>query len=726
MADLTFILTTAGFNALVNPANTGTNAITIDRIGVSSVVLPGSPESNVGIVQLPNELKRIASFGGDVVGDNTIHVTIRDESVDVYALRTFGLYSAGGVLLAFYTQPTPIMEKAASSMLLLAADLQFTNPISAELVFGDTYFINPPATTERQGVVELATAPETATGTDATRAVTPFGLKSLLTALLAGYSQTGHAHAASDVTSGTFADARIPSLAQSKIIGLVDALAGKAASVHTHAMSEITGLVGALGLKLAIADFTWQNLVGKPNVAINGQTVTFQDVTANRGDGTGALFFGTGRYLYSAVGYYELVGAPLIVAGHQVWTAGTFDPSTKANLSGAAFTGQITATGVHIKGPAGGYRELTFRTGDSLRWDLFADTAAESGANAGSNLVLARYSDAGDYLGIAMTVNRSTGGVAFGARPTWNGAVPWDNANFNPADKAAAVHSHDWAQVTGKPFFQASTSAQLRLDDTNAVRRVQLYGDPDGFGFLNTALGGWSLRITGAALYFTASGVERTVWHTGNFDPATKATLNQDVTFNAVRAYGGGGTGAVYLGGPARYVYFNGSEYEMPSSPIRNEGHIVWHEGNALDKACPAGEIKYLASPSIPSGLRALHANGAAISRATYARLFNVIGTTYGVGDGATTFNLPDLRGVFVRGLDNGRGLDSGRTLHSLQMSQNLLHNHSIQSRSSTGSNNGYVEDGDSDGIVRSMFTGFEGGSEARPVNEALLAVITY
>lgn len=59
--------------------------------------------------------------------------------------------------------------------------------------------------------------------------------------------------------------------------------------------------------------------------------------------------------------------------------------------------------------------------------------------------------------------------------------------------------------------------------------------------------------------------------------------------------------------------------------------------------------------------------NGQAVSRTTYAALFAVIGTTYGVGNGTTTFNVPDLRGEFVRGLDNGRGVDAGRTIGSSQ-----------------------------------------------------------
>lgn len=72
-----------------------------------------------------------------------------------------------------------------------------------------------------------------------------------------------------------------------------------------------------------------------------------------------------------------------------------------------------------------------------------------------------------------------------------------------------------------------------------------------------------------------------------------------------------------------------------------------------------------------------LKCDGAAVSRTTYAYLFAKIGGTYGAGNGSTTFNLPDFRGVFPRGLDEGRGLDTGRTLgNTVQEDQNKSHSH--------------------------------------------------
>jgi len=68
---------------------------------------------------------------------------------------------------------------------------------------------------------------------------------------------------------------------------------------------------------------------------------------------------------------------------------------------------------------------------------------------------------------------------------------------------------------------------------------------------------------------------------------------------------------------------------------------------------------------TVPTGF--LECNGAELSRTTYAKLYAVIGDTYGAGDGSTTFNIPDLRGEFIRGFDNGRGVDSGRGIGTAQ-----------------------------------------------------------
>ena len=80
----------------------------------------------------------------------------------------------------------------------------------------------------------------------------------------------------------------------------------------------------------------------------------------------------------------------------------------------------------------------------------------------------------------------------------------------------------------------------------------------------------------------------------------------------------------------------------------------------------PAGSVIFVARATVPDGY--LPCNGSnTVSRTTFATLFAGIGTVFGAGDGINTFGVPDLRGEFIRGLDNGRGVDTGRTLGSAQ-----------------------------------------------------------
>ncbi len=103
---------------------------------------------------------------------------------------------------------------------------------------------------------------------------------------------------------------------------------------------------------------------------------------------------------------------------------------------------------------------------------------------------------------------------------------------------------------------------------------------------------------------------------------------------------------------------------------MRNDGELRYDGKRLLNVddlagMIPSGAVMYFAGQTAPAGW--LKANGAVVSRTLYAALFQSIGTTYGAGDGHSTFNLPDLRGEFVRGWDDGRGIDSRRALGSAQ-----------------------------------------------------------
>jgi microcystin-dependent protein len=81
------------------------------------------------------------------------------------------------------------------------------------------------------------------------------------------------------------------------------------------------------------------------------------------------------------------------------------------------------------------------------------------------------------------------------------------------------------------------------------------------------------------------------------------------------------------------------------------------------------GDVKYTSLPAPPPGW--IEANGAILNRSDYPELFAAIGSRYGNGNGSTTFQIPDYRGVFLRGLDAGRGLDAARSQGTLQQDQN-------------------------------------------------------
>lgn len=99
---------------------------------------------------------------------------------------------------------------------------------------------------------------------------------------------------------------------------------------------------------------------------------------------------------------------------------------------------------------------------------------------------------------------------------------------------------------------------------------------------------------------------------------------------------------------------------------------LLQNEINAL-QFVPVGAVFHVAQTSCPTGF--LVCDGSTHSSVNYPRLFGAIGYTYG-GDGNGNFQVPDLRGSFVRGWDNGKGLDAGRQFGSFQAEDAGTHQH--------------------------------------------------
>lgn len=152
--------------------------------------------------------------------------------------------------------------------------------------------------------------------------------------------------------------------------------------------------------------------------------------------------------------------------------------------------------------------------------------------------------------------------------------------------------------------------------------------------------------------------------------------------------------------------------------------------GHAINNSQITGAVAHFAMTTPPTGW--LKANGAAISRTTYAALFAAIGTTYGTGDGSTTFNLPDLRGEFLRGYDDSRGVDASRVFGSTQSALAgsivlTIGTYTVNAGTAAVitdyvSMNGTIVGQDSNGSATINVT----AGDTRPVNVALLACIKY
>lgn len=158
---------------------------------------------------------------------------------------------------------------------------------------------------------------------------------------------------------------------------------------------------------------------------------------------------------------------------------------------------------------------------------------------------------------------------------------------------------------------------------------------------------------------------------------------------------------------------------------LEQQGIKTLHdEADAATTPCMV--VPYAGS-TVPYGW--LSCEGQAVSRTAYSRLFAIIGTQYGSGDGINTFNVPDYRAYFLRGLDESRGLDSGRTLGSYQADDNVTHSHTFQD--APGSINlpgvsGGVNMGAYTLDTNGTTTAENVGTDFRPVNYAVIFIIKW
>lgn len=110
------------------------------------------------------------------------------------------------------------------------------------------------------------------------------------------------------------------------------------------------------------------------------------------------------------------------------------------------------------QGAAGTSRFTSYYTNNLLRWNIGADSSAESGANAGSSFVINRYNDAGTLSGTPLFFSRSNGRGTFEIRPVFGTATPWDSANLTAPAQTGVGQNVSFGTINGTTISGTTVS----------------------------------------------------------------------------------------------------------------------------------------------------------------------------------------------------------------------------------------------------------------------------
>lgn len=236
---LNLIITDAGIAEMRNAEQSGTEKVRLTYIGLGSSKTASSKDQTA----MRERFKTVSTVSGGAVGDNVIHLSVTDDSNDEYDCFEVGVYTDKNVLFGIVSSQTAIIQKSRQAQALLAIDFVITGENPNIIEVGDITVTVAPATTEVQGIVELATSAETIAGTDASRVVTPSGLSSL-TATDARRGLVEIATSAETI-AGTDAIRAVTPLTLRSVVPRIVGGETKPAFVKDGVVKPLSGIVGS-------------------------------------------------------------------------------------------------------------------------------------------------------------------------------------------------------------------------------------------------------------------------------------------------------------------------------------------------------------------------------------------------------------------------------------------------------------------------------------------------
>ncbi|HHL4079619.1 phage tail protein [Burkholderia sp. A2] len=723
------IITDAGRAALVAAGNGGTNAHQVVEIGLANAPFV----ADKGLTKLPNELKRIKSFGGANVAPDTIHTTLKDDSADQYSLYGFGLYLDNGVLLAAYGQATPIMEKSPAALLLLSTDMQFATIDATQLVFGDASFLNPPATTERQGVVELATQGEVDAGGDDTRAITPKTAASRYAALT-GAKFTGPVATEFDAGPDTaHVSIRPPSgkNGRESRVRLHGTFGGDSPDTGSRLVATIRSGFDNGGWGREYVDL-WLNR-------------TVNDIQADSYQARAMRITYGGRMLVGDVKNDD--GNSRLQVDGNARTYGTTisggQGSVKAWVAADEANGYFRTAGNASIGSEDVDGSCDIVAGGAARvrvlpsGRMLIGTSVDDGRNA------IQVGGTATFSGGLTARDMDTTGAHFRAISNGYGALLRNDGKDvyllstnkgDPDGQWNDFRPFAWSLTSGNVIINASGAStniggELVVGRGTGEGHIRL-GPIDGYLFGNDKAIGWGGGNAGSFQYRTDDHTfrvdDKPVWHTGNLTPLDRTkggTMSGDLWFDSgKRIYlsegsaqapsltflndGAPDTGLYHINDgsfgvtcnsvaqasftPGGTVFKTPVQGPTPAAGDRSTALATTEWVLAALSTTSIGQIVFEPRTSVRAGF--LKVNGALVKRADYPALWayaqasgalvtedewtKALWGCFSSGDGTTTFRLPEMRGEFVRCWDDARGIDTNRIIGSWQDSTNRWHSH--------------------------------------------------